>query len=389
MEVRPIFSIGIGKAKEPELLGVARQLFKDNQEAFVVSKNELRTTLRTYNSVQDAAALNNTEAVDALKKVITKNAIAFYSKIGFDTDSLEFIVANLWLNEMESGSAHETHSHYGFQLSGCFYVDVPPGSDLIKFYSPIVKREHGNNPYNTYNEYNAEYFGAMPEEGDMYFWESLQIHQVPPLEFEGVRRSIAYDLKISRKLESKKIVDNSLDHYVAVYNINNPTLCKTIVSNFEDNEWKKHAYNDVITNTNLSYEDDLEIAYQNNETTNMVQSFVEKCVFDYVKNVPLVPFAIQNATPIRFNRYVVGTNMKVHVDHIHSIFDGPRKGVPILTILGLLNDDFEGGALIMFGDREVKLTIGDVIVFPSNFLYPHEVTTVTKGVRFSFVSWAY
>ena len=111
MEVRPIFSIGIGKAKEPELLGVARQLFKDNQEAFVVSKNELRTTLRTYNSVQDAAALNNTEAVDALKKVITKNAIAFYSKIGFDTDSLEFILANLWLNEMESGSAHETHSH--------------------------------------------------------------------------------------------------------------------------------------------------------------------------------------------------------------------------------------------------------------------------------------
>lgn len=389
MEVKPIFSIGIGKAKEPGLLDVARQLFKDNQGALAAGRNGLHTTLRTYNSMQDSEALNNPEAVDALKKAIVKNAIAFYDQLGFATDYLEFTAPNLWLNEMRSGAEHELHSHYGFQLSGCFYVDVPTGSDLIKFYSPIVKREHGGNPHSGYNEYNAEYFGARPEEGDMYFWESLQTHQVPPLEFDGVRRSIAYDLKISRKLESNKIVSNSLEHYIAVYNINNPTLCKTIVNKFEESEWKKHSYNDVVTNTNSSYEDDLEISQQSDEVTNVLQNFIAQCVVDYTKNIPLISFAIQGATRIRFNRYAVGTNMKIHVDHIHTIFEGPRKGVPTLTILGLLNDDFEGGEFVMFGDKKVDLTAGDVIVFPSNFLYPHEVKTVTKGVRFSFVSWAY
>jgi hypothetical protein len=38
----------------------------------------------------------------------------------------------------------------------------------------------------------------------MYFWESLLKHQVPALEFEGVRRSIAYDLKVSKKAHTEK-----------------------------------------------------------------------------------------------------------------------------------------------------------------------------------------
>ena len=30
-------------------------------------------------------------------------------------------------------------------------------------------------------------------------------------------------------------------------------------------------------------------------------------------------------SPIRFNKYEVGTMMRRHYDHIHSIFDGKRK----------------------------------------------------------------
>jgi hypothetical protein len=32
---------------------------------------------------------------------------------------------------------------------------------------------------------------------------------------------------------------------------------------------------------------------------------------------------------------------------------------------------------------------GDVIIFPSTFLYPHKVNEVKKGIRYSFVSWAW
>ena len=43
----------------------------------------------------------------------------------------------------------------------------------------------------------------------------------------------------------------------------------------------------------------------------------------------------------------------------------------------------------MFEDKEIKLKTGDILIFPSNFMYPHRVEPVKKGTRFSFVSWVY
>jgi predicted 2-oxoglutarate/Fe(II)-dependent dioxygenase YbiX len=81
--------------------------------------------------------------------------------------------------------------------------------------------------------------------------------------------------------------------------------------------------------------------------------------------------------------------MKQHCDHIHSLFEGERKGIPVLSIVGLLNDDFEGGEFIMWGDEVIPMSAGSVLVFPSNFMYPHRVNPVTKGTRYSFVSWSW
>ena len=38
-------------------------------------------------------------------------------------------------------------------------------------------------------------------------------------------------------------------------------------------------------------------------------------------------------------------------------------------------------------DEKYDLTKGDIIVFPSNFMYPHKVEPVTKGTRYSYISW--
>jgi predicted 2-oxoglutarate/Fe(II)-dependent dioxygenase YbiX len=43
----------------------------------------------------------------------------------------------------------------------------------------------------------------------------------------------------------------------------------------------------------------------------------------------------------------------------------------------------------MFDDYEIKFKAGDLIIFPSIFLYPHLVKPVKKGTRYSFVSWCY
>ena len=53
-----------------------------------------------------------------------------------------------------------------------------------------------------------------------------------------------------------------------------------------------------------------------------------------------------------------------------------------------LNEDFVGGEFAFF-NREIIIrnAIGSVIVFPSNFMYPHEVMPVVEGTRYSIVTW--
>jgi len=94
-------------------------------------------------------------------------------------------------------------------------------------------------------------------------------------------------------------------------------------------------------------------------------------------------------SPIRFNRYNKNKIMSLHCDHIKNLFEGEKRGIPILSIVAVLNDDYEGGEFIMFDDYEIKFKAGDLIIFPSVFLYPHLVKPVKKGTRYSFVSWAW
>lgn len=93
----------------------------------------------------------------------------------------------------------------------------------------------------------------------------------------------------------------------------------------------------------------------------------------------------------RFNRYSVGQCMEVHVDHVKSLFEPDSKGnrgIPVMSVVGLLNDDFDGGEFLLRGE-DMRLEAGHIIVFPSCFLFHHEVKKVTKGTRYSFVSWAW
>ena len=60
----------------------------------------------------------------------------------------------------------------------------------------------------------------------------------------------------------------------------------------------------------------------------------------------------------------------------------------MLSIVGLLNENFKGGNFYI-NNVLIKIKTGDVLVFPSCFLYPHEVKSITQGKRYSFVTWCY
>ena len=60
----------------------------------------------------------------------------------------------------------------------------------------------------------------------------------------------------------------------------------------------------------------------------------------------------------------------------------------------MLNNDYEGGDL-SFADQnneeilKVEKQANRMIIWPSNFLFPHAVLPVTKGKRYSIVAWAF
>ena len=92
---------------------------------------------------------------------------------------------------------------------------------------------------------------------------------------------------------------------------------------------------------------------------------------------------------IRFNRYHVYQKMDMHFDHIKSLFDGSNPGIPALSFVGALNDNYEGGELVFWKDYSIKLKKGEVLFFTSNFLYQHRVNPILNGVRDTFVCWAW
>ena len=77
-----------------------------------------------------------------------------------------------------------------------------------------------------------------------------------------------------------------------------------------------------------------------------------------------------------------------YIRHIDAATEYHRR---LSTIL-LLNDDFEGGELTFFGDGGIdeytpNFNKGDVIIFPSDFMYPHTVKPITSGKRYVVVTW--
>ena len=57
-----------------------------------------------------------------------------------------------------------------------------------------------------------------------------------------------------------------------------------------------------------------------------------------------------------------------------------------VDLLSQTNDDYEGGEFVVAG-KEIKPNKGSAIIFPSNFMYPHQAKKVISGIRWSVVAW--
>jgi predicted 2-oxoglutarate/Fe(II)-dependent dioxygenase YbiX len=95
-------------------------------------------------------------------------------------------------------------------------------------------------------------------------------------------------------------------------------------------------------------------------------------------------YDITHSNQSEFLMYDVKGKYETHVDTFHAQSNETRK----LTILVFLNDDFEGGRFYIQNSHErtyPEQKKGTVLIFPS--FMPHGVEPITKGMRYSVVTW--
>jgi PKHD-type hydroxylase len=95
--------------------------------------------------------------------------------------------------------------------------------------------------------------------------------------------------------------------------------------------------------------------------------------------------------PPLFNRYGIGQHFGVHVDN--AVRGDHLTGMRIRTDLSVTlflsePDEYDGGELIVedyYGSHEVKLSAGQLVLYPATSL--HTVTPVTRGARVASFFW--
>jgi len=177
--------------------------------------------------------------------------------------------------------------------------------------------------------------------------------------------------------------------YIKVYNGLEKTLCDDVVKHFKHSpSWEVSTFS---SNTGYSANSHESVKMQQywvetsepyqEELANGFRKVVEEYISTFNKVEPMI------FTRFRLNWYGVGGFMRNHIDSIHHSH-GQKYGYPHITALGFLNDEYEGGEFSLCdGEMVLQPNVGDIVVFPSNFMYPHEVKKVTSGDRFTCMTW--
>ena len=157
---------------------------------------------------------------------------------------------------------------------------------------------------------------------------------------------------------------------------------------FQDGGVGNNKINKKIRSVNISplspLSDSMTIVHWHNFLFAIIQNYLNQ----YNEEFNLLPKEkiYSDILNIDLLKYNVSDKYNYHCDHFKDI---PRT----ISCILLLNNDYEGGNLCFRepqGGNEfsIETKVARLIMWPSNFLYPHSVKPVTKGTRYSVVAWA-
>jgi hypothetical protein len=103
---------------------------------------------------------------------------------------------------------------------------------------------------------------------------------------------------------------------------------------------------------------------------------IKLCIDDYCLSWGIVVDYYEPLIVIKYN--YPDTYFKLHIDH------GPHKSRTVSAVM-YLNDDYEGGELWLprLDNLTIKPKTGDIVVFPSTYMYIHESKQILSGTKYS------
>ena len=184
---------------------------------------------------------------------------------------------------------------------------------------------------------------------------------------------------------------NTLEQYIHVFdNILSEELCDMIFEEYANSdEWvdtlvgPERNLNKNVRNCRQLLLSDSEVIKNNHDKRlkidKMIHESVNKVIREYTKIHE--NFSIDIDTGYTLLKYEEG---EFYIEHTDSFKQQQRS----LSCSIHLNEDYMGGEFAFFGrEMMIRSKKGSAIVFPSNFMYPHEVMPVTQGTRYSIITW--
>tara|TARA_R100001509_G_scaffold17162_3_gene8624 strand:+ start:196 stop:741 length:546 start_codon:yes stop_codon:yes gene_type:complete len=164
-------------------------------------------------------------------------------------------------------------------------------------------------------------------------------------------------------------------------------ICKKIINIFDNN------YNDARTTGHGVNKDVRNCLTRNLLITktfgekiclNAIQEKIFECVLHYQDkfNIDIGEISQLDILKYEANDHEAGYNF-------HKDF-GKGCANRHLSVSICLNNEYEGGEFVFDlpgGHMTIPQNIGDAVIFPSNFMFPHQVNKVTKGIRYALIGW--
>ena len=184
------------------------------------------------------------------------------------------------------------------------------------------------------------------------------------------------------------VIDNFLtsEEYNKVRKEIDDLIPKMNVGIMKSNTGHDQVLNDVKNNLNIW----LDTYYSDRSMSNILK-YITKIwdseISNYLQKADNGIFRLYNVTnddSTLLSAYGNGQFYKEHADG--GIVDD--RGLLFISSTLLIGNNFKGGDFVLCNGKYIApKKKGSGVVFPSNFMYPHEVEKVISGVRYSIMTW--